>query len=84
MDRAATIRKAIEILEGPNAEDTLRESMSDLAFLIELGALEVNVAHTLQCLTEALEEPWTATDVARQFGAYSTARRIVEVTAPRP
>jgi hypothetical protein len=77
------IRKALVILEGPDAESILRESLADLADLIELGVLEVDVAYTIERLTAALETPDDITAVGRQFGAYTTSLSIVRVVEER-
>ena len=83
LDRAETIGKALEILGGPDAEEILRESMSDMADLIELGVLEVDVTFTRERLARALGEPKTADDVIQQFGARSVAQSILEAAERR-
>lgn len=77
-DRKETIELAIEILARPDAERILTESMSDMASLIELGVLHVDVAYTRFRLEQALGEPRTAEALIQQFGAHSVAQSILK------
>jgi hypothetical protein len=83
MERADIIQRAIQILEGPDAERILRESMGDLEPLIDLGVVEVDVAFTLQRLKGTPAEIKTAEDLTRQFGSYCVAKDVVKVAEGR-